>query len=266
MKRAKLLVDEIRRYCAQHADAKAAARYQRYFREGYDAWGLLDKGNPFFTAKRDEWLDRYRDLGARGLLEAGELLFAGGKFEEGAIAIQFLAKRRDELTPEDGVGVHRWFAAGIGNWAHTDGLCGEILSPMLEDGRLTLDLLAAWRASPHRFQRRAVPVSMLALLDPLRKGATPPASAGARAKRLLAFLRPMMLDDERVVQQGLGWFLRECWKRHPDLVEPFLLEHKDRAGRVIYQYATEKMTAEAKARFRADKPAARRAAAGRGRR
>jgi 3-methyladenine DNA glycosylase AlkD len=63
----------------------------------------------------------------------------------------------------------------------------------------------------------------------------------------------MMVDDERVVQQGLGWFLRESWKRYPDETEELLLEFKDRAGRVIYQYATEKMTAAAKARFKAEK-------------
>jgi 3-methyladenine DNA glycosylase AlkD len=59
-----------------------------------------------------------------------------------------------------------------------------------------------------------------------------------------------MLDQERVVQQGLGWFLREAWKRRPEVVEAFLLEWKDSAPRLIFQYATEKMTPENKARFR----------------
>ena len=42
----------------------------------------------------------------------------------------------------------------------------------------------------------------------------------------------MMLDEERVVHQGLGWFLREAWKRDPEGVEPFLLEFKDSAARL----------------------------------
>jgi 3-methyladenine DNA glycosylase AlkD len=113
-----------------------------------------------------------------------------------------------------------------------------------------VDTLASWRSSPHRFQRRAVPVTLLALLDPLKKGVAPSSAGRPVVKRLLVVVRPMMLDEERVVQQGLGWFLREAWKRHPDLVEPLLLEFKDRAGRVIYQYATEKMSAAGKARFR----------------
>ena len=29
---------------------------------------------------------------------------------------------------------------------------------------------------------------------------------------LFAFIEPLMLDSERMVHQGLGWFLREAWK------------------------------------------------------
>jgi 3-methyladenine DNA glycosylase AlkD len=64
-----------------------------------------------------------------------------------------------------------------------------------------------------------------------------------------------MLDEERVVQQGLGWFLREAWKRQRLVVEEFLIEFKDTAPRLIYQYATEKMTPEQKNRFRRAKAA-----------
>ena len=40
-------------------------------------------------------------------------------------------------------------------------------------------------------------------------------------------------------------------------MEAFLFEWKDRAARLIFQYATEKMTAAAKARFRRAKAAGR---------
>ena len=249
------LVREIRDYCAAHANLQGATRYERYFKEGYDAWGLLDKGNPFFTERRDEWLRRYADIGIEGFIEAGEQLFASGKYEEGAIAIQFLEKRRAEMDCAAALALARWFQGGIRNWAHCDVLCGELLAPLLKDGRLPLDALSSWRTSPLRFQRRAVPVAMLGLLPPLVKGRAISAGERRRIKPLLAFVRPMMLDTERVVHQGLGWFLREAWKRAPDVVEPFLLEYKDTAARLIFQYATEKMTPAGKARFRAAKRA-----------
>lgn len=44
---------------------------------------------------------------------------------------------------------------------------------------------------------------------------------------LLDFINPMMMDEEKVVHQGLGWFLREVWKKSPEQVESFLLKWKD---------------------------------------
>jgi 3-methyladenine DNA glycosylase AlkD len=250
MKKSHQLVRDIQQYCAAHADAKAARRYERYFKEGYDAWGLLDKGNPFFTERRDEWLARYADIGVAGFVEAGEKLFASGKYEEGALAIRFLVSRLPEMDAAAALSLARWFEAGVRNWAHTDVLCGELLAPMLRDGRLPVEALAPWRASPLRFQRRAVPVSMLGLLPPLAKGDVLSPAGRRKVKGLLVFLRPMMLDGERVVHQGLGWFLREAWKKDPADVEAFLLPFKDTAARLIFQYATEKMTAAGKERFR----------------
>lgn len=237
--KAAALAAEIREYCRSHADPAKAVRYARYFREGYDAWGLMDAKHALWTEMEPAWRERYRSLGLRGFLKAGELLFASGKYEEGALAIHFVRACRDRMDAAALEKLARWFDGGIRNWAHADVLCGEVIAPLLAEGRIPLDAIASWRASPHPYQRRAVPVSMLGLLKGDR--AVPP---------LLGMLRPMMEDPERVVQQGLGWFLREAWKKQPGDVEAFLLEWKDRASRLIFQYATEKMTPESKARFR----------------
>jgi 3-methyladenine DNA glycosylase AlkD len=236
------LASEIQAYCAAHADPKKAAKYARYFREGYDAWGLMDIKSPFWNEKQEEWLERYGSMGLPGFLKLGELLFASGKYEEGSMAIQCLKHHRDQVGPRTLPGLAKWFAAGIRNWAHTDVLCGEVIAPLVAEGRIKYEALGPWRRSKYQYQRRAVPVAML---DLLRTGAAVPP--------LLEFLRPLMMDPERVVQQGLGWFLREAWKKQPKPVEAFLLEWKDRAPRLIFQYATEKMTPAARARFRRTK-------------
>jgi 3-methyladenine DNA glycosylase AlkD len=62
-----------------------------------------------------------------------------------------------------------------------------------------------------------------------------------------------MMDDERMVHQGLGWFLREAWKLKRKGTEAFLLKWKNDAARLIFQYATEKMTTEEKKRFKKEK-------------
>jgi 3-methyladenine DNA glycosylase AlkD len=48
----------------------------------------------------------------------------------------------------------------------------------------------------------------------------------------------------------MGWLLRELWKKQPALVMNYLLRWKDTCPRLIIQYASEKMTAEDKARLK----------------
>jgi 3-methyladenine DNA glycosylase AlkD len=240
MTRPEQLAADIRRYCAAHADPAGAGKWARYFKEGYDAWGLLDPGHEFWNQRQQEWMERCRGIGVSGLLKLGEILFSSGKYEEGAMAIRLLAASRDRMEAPEVGRLRRWFAAGIGNWAHTDVLCGEVIAPLLAGGNVPLNTLARWRTSRWKYQRRAVPVAMLGLLK-----------AGRPVTALLAFVRPLMHDSERVVHQGVGWFLREAWKKDPGAVEAFLAEYKDTAPRLIYQYATEKMSAAGKARFRA---------------
>lgn len=161
MDKASTLRREIREYCAAHADATQAGRYARYFTEGYDAWGLIGNKHVLWTKMEPEWIERYGGIGLRGFLKLGEMLFRDGKYEEGALAIRFVKHFRDEIDAKALDGLAKWFAAGIANWAHTDVLCGEILAPLLEGGRIELDALASWREVQYKYQRRAVPVAML---------------------------------------------------------------------------------------------------------
>jgi 3-methyladenine DNA glycosylase AlkD len=117
--------------------------------------------------------------------------------------------------------------------------CAAHANAALVDGRIGLNDLAPWRVSKYPFKRRAVPVAMLGL-----------PKKPFLAQELIEFVTPLMEDGERVVHQGMGWFLREMWKKQPEPVEAFLLAWKDTAPRLIFQYATEKMTAAQKACFK----------------
>jgi 3-methyladenine DNA glycosylase AlkD len=236
MTRAALLA-EIRAFCEAHADARQVARYARYFKEGYDAYGVHQD---VWEQQKDAWVAAHgKRLGLKGFLDLGDRLVRTGKYEEGSFAIYFVVPFRDEFTPETFDRLGGWLDDGLHNWAHTDILCGALLGRFLEDRIVPVSRMAAWRSAGSKWKRRAIPVALLALLDQPRK-----------VESVLKFIRPMMQDPERVVHQGLGWFLREAWKVRPDAVERFLLEWKGTAPRLIYQYATEKMTPANKARFR----------------
>lgn len=230
-------VAEIDAVCRQFADPQLVRKYARFFREGYDAYGV-DHKNPLWEQKIQEWEARWKAEGLPGILALGVALFATGKYEHGAVAIRLAMSMRGKIRPTHLSGLAAWLAE-VRNWAHCDVICGELIAPRVQAGAIPPARLKGWAKSPHRFVRRALPVSLLGALK-----------APFNAEELLALVRPLMTDPERVVQQGMGWFLRELWKLQPEPVEALLLEWKDTAPRLIFQYATEKMDAKGKARFR----------------
>lgn len=241
--RLQTIVAEVRGFLVQHADPAEAGRYSRYFREGYDAYGIE---RHVWEGQLAQWATDYSaELGLDGCLLLGDLLVSSGKYEEGMLTIRLAARSREQITSAALDGLGGWLER-LPTWAHCDVLCGEVLGPCLADGSVALADFAGWRPAPGKFRRRAVPVAMLSLLK----------KPGELAV-LLAFIQPMMLDGERVVHQGLGWFLREAWKRTPAPVEAFLLEWKDTSARLIFQYATEKMDAQGKERFRRQRAASK---------
>jgi len=236
----KKLFDEIRKFCEKNTDEKIVNKYARYFVEGYDAYGIDGK---LSEAQRKAWFEKYKeDLGFEGFLKLGDLLIKDGKYEEVFFAIWFASKSQKEFTPKTLNRFYQWINVGVKNWAHSDVLSGEILSIFLTNNIVPLDAFSTWRISKNKWHRRAVPVTMIKYIKK-----EPP------IKILLDFIDPLMMDEEKVVRQGLGWFLREAWKRNPAPIEKFLLKWKDKCGRLIIQYATEKMKPKEKERFRKTK-------------
>jgi hypothetical protein len=107
------LAAEVHAYCVVHQDPKNAQKWARYFKEGYDAWGLLDKENPLWNEKQREWMERYRGLGLDGFAKAGEILLASGKYEEASMAIRFLKELRDQFDGRMAARLAGYFRAGI---------------------------------------------------------------------------------------------------------------------------------------------------------
>ncbi len=227
----------VEKYCLAHENPVLVDKYAFYFREGYDAYGLTEAE---LYALRDQILADHK-LNVEEYAELGYHLFSTGKYEFGSLAILLLKHHRDELNREVFFWIMKWLDNGVENWAHVDMICSSLLSVFLENGIVELPDFESWRISESKWTRRAVPVALLNM-----KKITPP-------DELLDFIEPMMDDRERVVHQGLGWFLRELWKLDHHLVEEFLKKHKQHCDRLIIQYATEKMNNDKKQKFRRDK-------------
>jgi 3-methyladenine DNA glycosylase AlkD len=232
------LFNDIRTFGMANANPDIVAKYRRYFKEGYDAYGLT---SDLVEAKKKSILET-PGVDLQLVLSTGPLLLQTGKYEDTSMALLLLKAFHKQFSRETFDALGRWFDTGITNWAHTDFTCGDIIFLFFKKGIITYHDLDKWRTSHSRFKRRAVPVSLIKLLK-----------TSENYLPFFEFIDPMMTDPAREVHQGLGWFMREAWKRQPLQAEEFLLKWKNTAPKLIFQYATEKMTPEGKQRFRREK-------------
>ena len=231
---------EIRRFCEKNANPEIVKKYSRYFTEGYDAYGLDDK---ILVSQRDKWLELWgKDFTVDDFVRLGDKLIATGKYEEASFAVGFMYSLTNKLTADTFDKLGNWLEKGIVNWAHTDVLSGKALSHFITNKIVEIESLKKWNDSESKWKRRSVPVILIDVLK-----------MDLPLKKLFQIIEPLMLDSDKFVQKGLGWFLREAWKIHPGETEEFLLKWKEECGRTIIQYATEKLEKENRSRFRRTK-------------
>jgi 3-methyladenine DNA glycosylase AlkD len=235
---AEFLFNDISSYGEAHINQERVQKYLRYFKEGYDAYGL---DHDQVDAKVQEILSN-PDVTQELILELSLLLVKSPKYEMTVMAIQLVRSYYKDWTIATFTTVENWFSIGITNWAQTDYICGELMNLFFKENLIDLDLISDWRSATNKFQRRAAIVSLIK-----------PMKIAHDFLPFFDFIDPMMMDPEREVHQGLGWFLREAWKKQAEPTELFLLKWKNTAPRLIFQYATEKMTPEGKQNFRKQK-------------
>jgi 3-methyladenine DNA glycosylase AlkD len=229
------IYNDIRKYCEANRNEVLIKKYSKYFKEGYDAYGLSSEQ---INGKIEEVLKENK-INIDFAYDLADLLIQSCKYEETWFANIIIKKFQDQFSQKTFHKISHWFDIGIMNWAHSDVISGDLLAYLLLNSIIDLEDFSDWRVSDRKFKRRAVPVTMIKILK-----------TSDNFQKLFKFIDPLMLDNERVVHQGLGWFLREAWKIKRVETEKFLLKWKDKAARLIFQYATEKMTAEEKTKFR----------------
>lgn len=234
------LISEIKEFCAKHANPALVKKYSIYFKEGYNAYGVADE---IISPQRKVWLEEHKASGFDWFLDLSDkLIHKGEKSEVVTCGFAFINNFRKEFTKDTLQRVKNWYDDGVDNWAHSDTICGSTIRLLAQGGHIEYQDFDKWRTSQSKWTRRAVPVAFLEFIRMKQP-----------IKPLVEYIKPIMLDKERVVHQGLGWFLREAWKKEPEFVEEFLMEFRNSAARLIFQYATEKMSKEYRLRFRADK-------------
>ncbi len=233
---------EIRNFCEENSEPQIIKKYQKYFKEGYDGYGI---DNKLFKSQTESWIGQWKEeMSIESYLDLGDELMKNGRFEEKQVAISFLKSNRKDFSKETFWRVGNWFDYGINDWATTDVLCMLVLSSLLKDKVIEYEDLKTWINSNSEWKRRSIPVA-LTELDKLTKNLKP--------IETIELIEPLMLDNSEYVQKGIGTLLRGLWKKHPSEIEEFLMKWKDQCGRLIIQYSTEKMDKEYRKKFRKKK-------------
>jgi 3-methyladenine DNA glycosylase AlkD len=231
---------EIEKFCVKNSNQENIENLSRYFKNGFSGYGIDQKT---FELQKNSWIANWKKEMTLDLyLDLGDKLIQSGKYEEISFAISFLKSERASYTESTFDRISNWFDLGISNWGNTDVLCIFVLSSFFIDKILPVDKLNEWTSSNSEWKRRAVPVTLAELL---KKNIKPEIA--------LPIIEPLMPDDSEYVQKGVGTLLRGLWKNHPSVIEKFLQKWKDQCGRLIIQYATEKMDVHRRNKFKKTK-------------
>ena len=233
---------EIFSYCEKyffdHENPTLMIKNSHFFREGYDAYGLSE---PELKELRDTVLEGFQPS-VQEIADLAKIFFSTGKYEFGSLGFMLLKKHRPRFDRYVYDAVRQIMDSGVENWAHCDLFSQKITPVFLELGIASVEDFESWRDSSCRWTRRCGILTLLYLRDK------------ASPEMLLEFAIPMLGEQDRIVQQGLGTFMRELWKLHSEEVEDFLAAHKEEIPRAVMQYAIEKVARDKKKRFHRSSP------------
>ena len=109
---------KIKDFCETNSNPDIIKKYQRYFKEGYDGYGIDDK---IFKEQIDKWTEQWKgEMTIERYLDLGNELMKNGRFEEKQVAIIFLSSSRKDFSKDTFNRIGNWFDCGINDWATTD--------------------------------------------------------------------------------------------------------------------------------------------------
>ena len=155
-----------------------------------------------------------------------EKLFASGWFEEANIAIIWAKRGKVKSLAV----FERWLDKYVSNWAHDDGLCCQLIGPLLEENPELVSKVKVWTGSKNRWKRRAAAVSFVV-----------PGGHGKFLRDIFDVAEKLLTDEDDLVQKGYGWMLKVASKKHRKEVFDFVIKHKKSMPRTALRYAIEIM-------------------------
>jgi 3-methyladenine DNA glycosylase AlkD len=221
-------VRELARSGTPRRAAGAAAYFRTY--EGLEFLGVDSAtirrlaANVHANAGEDWDLDAARSFAAA--------LVARPELEAKLLGIVLLGRFRRQFDRSILTDARRWLERWCHDWATTDGLCSEVIGPLLVARPELRRVLRGWRRSRHLYVRRASAVGLINL-----------ARAGRELGEAYSAALALAEEDHHLLHKAVGWLLREAGKTDAARLERFLRRHGRRLSRTSVRYSIERLPA-----------------------
>lgn len=229
---------EIAAELGELADPTRAEASQRYFKTGPGEYGEGDRFLGVTVPDTRSVCKRHRSTVE---LKAIEDLLDSAWHEHRLAAVILMGERYgrgDDALRAEVYDLYLASTARINNWDLVDASADRVVGPHLDVvGSAILDELAA---SSLLWDRR---IAMIAPFHRIKRG---------EAETSLRVATLLLRDPEPLIHKAVGWMLREVGKRVDEqLLTSFLDVHAPGMPAVMLSYATEKLTPEQRAAYRA---------------
>jgi 3-methyladenine DNA glycosylase AlkD len=172
------------------------------------------------------------DAGIDYLFDVCDDLFRGKVLEEKVLAVLMLEDKVAQLSEEHFKRLVGWLDR-VSTWADHDGLVSYLIGPLMVAEPKRSAHALRWTKTKDTWHRRAAAV---ALIRGVRKQMF--------AKETKAVTAALLVDDDLMVQKGLGWLLREQAKYDRERALPLLRSIRAKAPRLVLRTACETLPKE----------------------
>jgi 3-methyladenine DNA glycosylase AlkD len=216
---------EIRRTLKAGGSVERASSVQRFFKDEIQSqgWRTADVRRASIRWRRE--ILQQSDL--KFLLRVADDLFTGTVNEEKNVAVFLLENITAGFGDEEFRLLESWLRR-ISNWSDHDALVHYLIAPMIVAKPARARKVFLWAKSKNRWYRRAACVALI---------------QGTRRKMFFPEITKLgdqlLLDEDDMVQKGLGWLLRETAKADARRTMPYLMSIRERASRLVLRTACE---------------------------
>ena len=226
---------QIRRALKAGGSVEHASGVQWFFKEEVESrgWYTADLRRAIRKIRRE--ILRRRDFNF--LTAVADQLFSGSVLEEKVAAV-FLLENLDPQFSEQEFKLFESWLDRISSWADHDALVHSLISPMLLADPRRVKSVFRWAKSRDRWHRRAACVALIRC-----------ARARMCFPEITKLSDALLVDQDDMVQKGLGWLLRETAKTDPKRTVAYLMKVRDRAPRLVLRTACETLIRTQKMRI-----------------